>query len=110
MYVPTGRPRGRPRKIITEPVVEIPKKKRGRPPKNPNEPITKKLGKSPKKSKKELALEEGTDYFPTQSTTSSLVNHRYHFKDGTTCLVTYGNCKLKPVNIKLYKEKNVSNT
>ena len=109
MYVPTGRPRGRPRKVVTEPIVEVPKKKRGRPPKNKTEVVAKKLGRPPK-NKKELALEEGTNHFPTQTATGSFINKRYHFKDGSSCLVVYGSCKLKPIDIKLYKEKNVTDT
>ena len=31
-------------------------------------------------------------------------NVRYHHKDGTTCLVTYGGCKDKPIDRWLYQQ------
>ena len=32
-------------------------------------------------------------------------NVRYHNKDGSTCLVTYSNCKDKPIDRKTYTER-----
>lgn len=41
---------------------------------------------------------------PTHEVTAFL-NKRFHYKDGSNCLVTYGGCKAKPIDVHYNNEK-----
>jgi len=78
------------------------KKKRGRPKKTNT--LTSSAKKDVEKTdKKAFASEKKKLATSPITTTSNKENKEYHFKDGSTCTVTYSGCKAKPIIIKYGK-------